>query len=162
MNRPEVLVGLDTAPAAVAALRWAAEYAVRTGGTLRAVHVLSWPYGAGIDQMTPEEAEGLSMPQLDTIYRATIIHLFDSIRRRPDWVLQFARGDAGPVLVKQSHFARLLVIGAPSHVGLGRLVAGSVGHYCLSHARCPVVAVPEESAAIAQAANSMLERAEPL
>ena len=162
MNRPEVLVGLDTAPAAVAALRWAADYAIRTEATLRAVHVLSWPYGAGIDQMTPEEAQDLSLPQLDAIYRATIIHLFDTVKRRPDWVLQFARGDAGPVLVQQSHFARLLVIGAPSHVGLGRLVAGSVGHYCLSHAGCPVVAVPEEPAAIAQAANSQFERADSL
>ena len=28
------------------------------------------------------------------------------------------------------------------HVGIGRIVSGSVSHYCLSHAQCPVVAVP--------------------
>jgi nucleotide-binding universal stress UspA family protein len=61
---------------------------------------------------------------------------------RPDWVLQFASGDTGPVLVRQSEDARLLVLGTREHVGLGRLVSGSVGHYCLSHAVCPVVAVP--------------------
>ena len=61
---------------------------------------------------------------------------------RPDWVLQFASGDTGPVLVRQSEDARLLVLGTREHVGLGRLVSGSVSHYCLSHAVCPVVAVP--------------------
>jgi nucleotide-binding universal stress UspA family protein len=142
MSRAEVLVGIDTAPAAVAALHWAARYAVRTESTLRAVHALSWPYGAAIELMTPEEARGLSLPELDSVYRASILQLFDSVRARPDWVLQFARGDAGPVLVEQAQHAALLVIGAPSHVGLGRLLAGSVGHYVLSHAGCPVVAVP--------------------
>lgn len=142
MSRPEVLVGIDTAPAAVAALHWAADHAVRTDRTLRAVHALSWPFGAAIELMTPEEAQGLTLTELDSVYRASIVRLFDRVRARPDWVLQFARGDAGPVLVQQSRHAALLVIGAPSHVGLGRLVAGSVGHYVLSHADCPVVAVP--------------------
>ena len=68
--------------------------------------------------------------------------VFDEINPRPDWLIQFARGDAGPVLVRQSRNASLLVIGTPEHVGLGRLIVGSVGHYCLSHATCPLVAVP--------------------
>jgi nucleotide-binding universal stress UspA family protein len=142
MSRSEVLVGIDTAPAAVAALHWAADHALRTESNLRAVHALSWPFGAAVDLMTPEEAQDLSLSQLDRVYRATLIRLFDSVRVRPDWVLQFAHGDAGPVLVEQARHAALLVVGAPSHVGLGRLVAGSVGHYVLTHARCPVVAVP--------------------
>jgi nucleotide-binding universal stress UspA family protein len=37
-----------------------------------------------------------------------------------------------------------LVVGTRDHVGLGRLFAGSISHYCLSHASCPVVAVPAE------------------
>jgi len=142
MSRPEILVGIDSAPAAVAALHWAANHAASTESTLRAVHAVSWPYGAAIELMTPEEAQSLSLTQLDRVYRASIIHLFDTIRPRPDWLLQFAHGDAGPVLVEQAQHAALLVIGAPSHVGLGRLVAGSVGHYVLSHASLPVVAVP--------------------
>ena len=36
-----------------------------------------------------------------------------------------------------------LVVGGKEHVGIGRLVHGSVSHYCLSHAQCSaVVAVP--------------------
>ena len=38
--------------------------------------------------------------------------------------------------------SRLLVVGTREHVGLGRLLTSSVSHYCLSHALCPVVAVP--------------------
>ena len=34
------------------------------------------------------------------------------------------------------------MVGTREHVGLGRLLTGSVSHYCLSHAGCPVVAVP--------------------
>jgi nucleotide-binding universal stress UspA family protein len=35
-----------------------------------------------------------------------------------------------------------LVVGTREHVGLERLVTGSVSHYRLSHAECPVAAVP--------------------
>jgi hypothetical protein len=34
------------------------------------------------------------------------------------------------------------VVGTREHVGLGRLLVGSISHYCLTHATCPVVAVP--------------------
>ncbi|MGE7434964.1 universal stress protein [Kitasatospora sp. NPDC001175] len=53
------------------------------------------------------------------------------------------RGDAGPALV---HVADrpgdLLVISTGRQGSLQRYLHGSVGRYCLAHARCPVVAVP--------------------
>ena len=84
----------------------------------------------------------LSPDRIEDIYRASITRVFDEINPRPDWLFQFAKGDAGPVLVRQSRDASLLVVGTPEHVGLGRLIAGSVAHYCVSHAACPVVVVP--------------------
>jgi hypothetical protein len=36
----------------------------------------------------------------------------------------------------------VLVVGTHEHLGLGRVLHGSVSHYVLSHAPCPVVAVP--------------------
>jgi hypothetical protein len=36
------------------------------------------------------------------------------------------------------------VVGTREHTGWGRVLGGSVSHYCLSHAHCPVVAVPVE------------------
>jgi nucleotide-binding universal stress UspA family protein len=141
-----IVVGLDDSRSARAALHWAAGYARRTGLALRAVHALSWPFGVtspGLDGM--EAVRHLSFDEVEAIYRASITAVFDEIHPRPDWLIQFARGDAGPVLVRQSQDASLLVIGTPEHVGLGRLIAGSVGHYCLSHATCPLVAVPAAS-----------------
>ena len=140
-----IVVGLDDSRSARAALHWAAGYARRTGLALRAVHALSWPFGVISPGLEDAEApRHLSFDEVEAIYRASITAVFDEIHPRPDWLIQFARGDAGPVLVRQSQDATLLVIGTPEHVGLGRLVAGSVGHYCLSHATCPLVAVPAE------------------
>jgi nucleotide-binding universal stress UspA family protein len=98
--------------------------------------------------------EPVSHAEVDHVYRASITTRFDAIDPRPDWIIQFARGDAGPVLVRQSAQARALVIGRPYHVGLGRLVAGSVAHYCVSHALCPVIAVPAPAQAVLPNAES--------
>ena len=71
--------------------------------------------------------------------------MFNKIDPRPDWPMEFLRDEPGPVLVRESKDTQLLVIGTGAHVGLGRLVVGSISHYCLSHASCPVVAVPAEA-----------------
>ena len=139
---PEIVVGLDDSSSARAALRWASDQARRTGMVLRAVHALSWPFGVRSPGLDSDMERHLSFDEVDALYRAGITAVFDEINPRPDWLIQFARGDAGPVLVRQSRNASLLVIGTPEHVGLGRLIVGSVGHYCLSHAACPLVAVP--------------------
>jgi nucleotide-binding universal stress UspA family protein len=141
MHRNELVVGLDDSPSGEAALQWAAAEAVRTKAVLRAVHALGWPFGAEPTDLSVAY-HYLSHEEVDEIYRASITRVFDAVHPRPDWILQFARGDAGPVLVHQSEQAIALVIGTPAHGWLGRLIAGSVAHYCLSHAGCPVVAVP--------------------
>ena len=52
------------------------------------------------------------------------------------------RGEPGPVLVAvASRPDDLLVVGAGRR-GRLRLWHGSVGRYCLAHARCPVLAIP--------------------
>ena len=140
-RRSEIVVGLDESESARAALRWAAEEAARSGSGLRAVHALSWPFGAEIVDVE-NAVRTLSFDEVDDLYRSNISRIFSMVKPRPDWILQFAQGDAGPVLVRQSAQAAMLVVGTPYHVGLGRLIAGSVAHYCLSHATCPVVAVP--------------------
>jgi nucleotide-binding universal stress UspA family protein len=89
----------------------------------------------------PLKVKDLSREELQNAYLQAITAVSDAISPWPDWILQFASGDTGPVLVRQSRDARLLVVGTREHVGLGRLVSSSVSHYCLSHAVCPVVAV---------------------
>ena len=138
----EVLVGLDDSPSGTAALSWAAAWARRSGARLRAVHVLGWPMGyVPKDYAAPEERY-LSHQDVDLEYRASISRLFDKIDPEPEWNFEFAEGHPGKVLVQRSGDAALLVMGTQEMVGLGRMLMGSVSHHCLSHARCPVVAVP--------------------
>lgn len=49
-------------------------------------------------------------------------------------------GTPGAVLVRRSSEAQLLALGASRRIS--RLIRGSVGHYCLSHSRTPIVAIP--------------------
>jgi nucleotide-binding universal stress UspA family protein len=143
MTRNEIIVGLDDSPSGRAALSWAARQAVLADSLLRAIHVLDWPYGVATDSGV--NASQRSHDEIDESYRSSITAVFEQVSPRPDWQLELARGDAGPVLVREAKDAQLLVVGTREHVGLGRLLVGSISHYCLTHAACPVVAVPAET-----------------
>ena len=142
MPRNHIIVGLDDSPSGRAALRWAAQHALLAGSVLRAIHVLDWPYSSARPggDITPA-----TMDEIESAYRTNITNVFQEIGPRRDWSMEFLRGEPGPVLVRDSKGAQLLVIGTREHVGLGRLLVGSISHYCLSHASCPVVAVPAEA-----------------
>jgi Universal stress protein family len=86
-------------------------------------------------ELPPEDVQ-------EDAYRRAITAVFEAVSPHPDWVLEFVRGHPGEVLVQQSKHAQLLVVGTREHVGLDRLLVGSVSHYCLGHAAGPVVAVP--------------------
>ncbi len=136
--RNQIVVGLDDSPSSEAGLQWAAQQAKSTGAVLRAVHALGRPYGfAAADIPLTVEPSELEEPR-----RNAITTMFEAVSPHRDWVLEFVSGYAGEVLVRRSKGAQLLVVGTREHVGLDRLLAGSVSHYCLSHAACPVVAVP--------------------
>ncbi len=146
MTRNEIVVGLDDSPSAKAALRWAAEQAIRRQDVLRAVHVFDWPYGPrDITVDAARKNTNMTFDAAQAAYMAGITEVFDDISPRPDWLIQFATGEPGPVLVRQSRDSQLLVVGAREHVGR-RLLTGSISHYCLSRADCPVVCVPAEVA----------------
>ena len=138
----EIVVGLDSSSSARAALDWAAEHARATGQPLRAVHAVDVSPAYNIELGMGEVSVPMEPSALDTRYREAVTAVFESVQPGLGWRLQFFSGEAGPVLVAESIRAALLVVGTKEHVGIGRLVAGSVSHYCLSHAHCPVVAVP--------------------
>jgi nucleotide-binding universal stress UspA family protein len=137
-----IIVGLDDSAASRAAHRWAAAYAHATGKDLRAVHVLDWPIGLNASAVNP--GTRLCVPKQDIAepYWRGMHRVFDNINSRPG-SLQFAQGDVGDVLVRLSTYADLLVVGTREPVRGRRYLAGSVSHYCISHASCPVVTVPE-------------------
>ena len=139
-QRPEVLVGLDSTPSARAALGWAARYARQTKSVVLAINVV--PPAELMSQARGRKAGYEPSEAREERRREALTELFDSVSPAPDWLLLFAEGDPADILARHSQHAELLVIGTREHVGLTRLLDGSVSHYCLSHSACPVVAVP--------------------
>jgi nucleotide-binding universal stress UspA family protein len=162
----EIVVGLDDSRSSEAAMEWAAQQAKTTGAVLRAVHALNgptWLRSPSIPLIHPIEVSPMTLmelepDQLQDSYRAAIIENFQAVSPNPDWVLQFVNGYAGEALVRLSDDAQLLVVGTREHVGLDRLLVGSVSHYCLSRARCPVVAVPAPAHEPADTEESLSEQ----
>lgn len=138
-----VVVALDESSQSRRALAWAAGYARSAGLGLHAVHVVRYDFGA------PESwSPGLrgvmhtvSAPALDGT-RAAVQGLFEAEHPRSSWTLTHLDGPAGPTIVRFADLAGLLVVGTREHTGVERILVGSVSHYCMSHATCPVVAVP--------------------
>ena len=136
-----VVVGIDGSTSAALALAWAWDFARATGRTVRVLHawrgVTAPVYAPRVDlrrdesQAAREDAEGWMAAVVDT-------------ERSVPWRLEVVEGAPGPVLVAAAAAEEdcVLVVGTREHHGLGRVVHGSISHYVLSHADCPVVAVP--------------------
>ena len=139
MNGTKIVVGFDDSPMSRAALQWAAEYSRLSGGLLVAVHTWDWPSADAFSGLGEQRDAPRAVREDAESWVAA------AIGQRPEpgsLQLEIVEGPAGPVLVKLAKDAALLVVGTGEHTGLRRLVTGSVSHYCLSHALCPVVAVP--------------------
>jgi nucleotide-binding universal stress UspA family protein len=113
----EIIVGLDDSPSGKAALRWAAQHAVLAGVALRAIHVRDWPYGS-TSAASGADISPQSLDEIESAYQANVTEVFNQIGPHPDWSVEFLRGDAGPVLVRESKDAQLLVVGTREYVGL--------------------------------------------
>ena len=136
-----VIVGLDGSSAAAQALRWAWDLARTTGRKLRVVH--TWRGDAAqvyvrVADLNLEAERGARWAAQE--WMAAAVDDDGSV----SWRLQVVQGSAGPVLVRAAAEEDdcVLVVGTHEHLGLGRVLHGSVSHYVLSHAPCPVVAVP--------------------
>jgi nucleotide-binding universal stress UspA family protein len=143
-----ILVGLDLSPSGRAALQWAAQQARLTARQVVAINAVPIPPSLapfGVIAM-PEPA--MDESDIDPSYREAIHAAWESVLPEPGWTLEFVLDDAGPALVRRSADATLLVVGTHEHVGLARLVSGSVSRYCLSHAQCPTVIVPVYNRAV--------------
>jgi nucleotide-binding universal stress UspA family protein len=137
-----IILGLEDSPASLAALRWTARIATATGAVLRAVHVLDWPIGLTASATEPGTRLQVSEHEVALPYRRGMYRVFSEVESHPGWALQFAQGPVPEVLVRLGEEACLLVVGTRQLTRANRYPAGSVSHYCISHATCPVVTVP--------------------
>jgi nucleotide-binding universal stress UspA family protein len=124
-----------------AALRQAADEAVRSGAALEVVSayhrvnywsdlyaVMAAPQGK-----LPEQAEARARQIVSDVLGEECDRL--AIR------ITVAEGPAGDVLVRTAAGARLLVVGSASRSGLGGMALGSIALHCVVSATCPVMVV---------------------
>ncbi|MGH3657946.1 MAG: universal stress protein, partial [Micromonosporaceae bacterium] len=133
-----IVVGLDDDPGAAAALRWAVEQARIRNTWVRAVYAYSEPVVADVNLVPLDSTPSLEQAQMAAeVWRDTALV---GVPGADDVIVQVqARiGPAGPVLIEAAEAALMLVVGSREHHPLYRLVHGSVSHYCLSRAKCPV------------------------
>jgi nucleotide-binding universal stress UspA family protein len=138
---PTVVVGVDTSPPSVAALRHGGEVAVRTGAVLEAIFAWqittlaplpgSWGWAPPLDDYERFARESLSA----TVERAGIDLPPERLRLRVE------HGPTARVLLDASHSAERLVVGARGLGGFDRLVLGSVSRQALDYASCPVTVI---------------------
>lgn len=139
-----VVVAIDESDSCRAALAWAATYARKVGADLHAVHVRQYDFGAPL-VWAPSMAAAAPPEYVDPevgLLQARLHTLVQSVAPESTWSVSMLTGAAGEQLVHYARDAQVLVMGTREHQGLERLLVGSVSHYCLSHARCPIVVVP--------------------
>lgn len=135
-----VVVGDDGSEAAVAALAWAADDAIRRGGALHVVRCWSLSTAP-----RPESWEPGYVPALNEWEAAVLRTLAEECaplaESGVDLHLHAVHGRPGPALVRASAGADLVVVGSRGRREITELLLGSVADHVVRHARCPVVVV---------------------
>lgn len=134
-----IVVGVDSSPGAVAALRWALEEAELRQSSVRVVYAWQRPITNAWHGIP---AELLTSRALDRAARAVLARAVElSSDGRPQVETVTVEGPAAEVLIAASRAAELLVVGGRREHTVGRILSGSVSGPCLLHAYCPVVVV---------------------
>jgi len=142
MSGDRIVVGVDGSASSRAALRWAVRQARITGGTVGAVIAFQMP-------MTPQNYAWAP------IYDEEAAEFAADAGRRLDQVIseevapadrhlvtpQVVHGHPAQVLLDAADGADLLVVGHRGHDSFAGALLGSVGQYCVHHARGPVLIV---------------------
>jgi nucleotide-binding universal stress UspA family protein len=137
-----IVVGIDGSAHATRALVWALAQAASSGAKVRVVHAWQMP--------TVYEA-GIPVPPSEEHVKAADAALGAAVERAAaDWPevrveTRLVEGHPARALLDQAVGADLLVVGSRGHGGFVGALLGSVGHYCIQHATCPVVVVRGES-----------------
>jgi nucleotide-binding universal stress UspA family protein len=144
-TEPFVVVGLDGQAASQGALRWAIAEAWAHRARVLAIYAFNEPVVSDVTMVPPDTVQ-----HTEDAYRAACQWRDEVLATLPEYPearvdVQVRLGPAGPALTEAADGALLLVVGSHGHHPLHRLVYGSVSHYCVGHAPCPVVAVPYQA-----------------
>ncbi|HTI76336.1 MAG TPA: universal stress protein [Mycobacterium sp.] len=147
-----IVVGVDGSPSSTAAVRWAAAEATMRNSALCLVHAappppvamssaMVWPSAARTPVELREQQEARGRRAIDDAMR-----IADGAGVRPAALsseLVFAA--PVPTLVDLSKEAQLVVTGCRGRGALRRGLLGSVSAGLISHARCPVAVIHDET-----------------
>jgi nucleotide-binding universal stress UspA family protein len=140
-----LVVGTGGSPGSLPALRYARDLARANNVPLLAAIAWIPPGGDLAERRCPSPA--LRRAWADAAgdrLKAALDAAWGGVPPEEDIQLVVIRGEPGPALVHLADSGDdLLVVGAGRAGRLTRIWHGRVSRYCLSHARCPVVAVPQ-------------------
>jgi nucleotide-binding universal stress UspA family protein len=138
-NRNEeqaVVVGIDGSASSKQALAWALRYADTAGLPVTAVLAWEIPANYGTAAMVlpaAEFAEGAQRELKQVVDEVAAAYPQVRVEKR------IVEGHPAKVLLKEAEHAQLLVVGSRGHGGFVGAILGSVSHYCVTHAHCPVL-----------------------
>jgi nucleotide-binding universal stress UspA family protein len=133
-----VAVGVDDSADAELAIGFAFEEAALRGTGVLAVRSWAPPHAPWHIDVRPLVAD---VAELETAQRYAVAQALQGWRAKFPGVALTTRliaGDARHALAAVSHDVQLVVVGSRGHGGFGGLLLGSVSHYLLLHAACPV------------------------
>lgn len=150
MTQP-VIAGVDGSGRALDAARFAADEARRRGAPLHLVTVVPWPYD-GLVAPPP----GLDLPALLQESGEAVVATASAAVAAPDVSTSVRNGNPVTVLTELSAGAQLVVVGSRGVGGVAALLLGSTASALLTHAGCPVVVLPDDSAVVVRGRRSVV------
>jgi nucleotide-binding universal stress UspA family protein len=137
-----IVVGVDGRDLGAEALRFALHEAGLRGTRVRAVHAFETvpvvPL-AGPGVVPPFDPEPLREAAAERL-RKTVESVAGDRADQVERVV--VEGPAGEAILDNAHDAELIVVGTRAHGSFAELFLGSVSHYVVRHAHCPVVVLP--------------------
>jgi nucleotide-binding universal stress UspA family protein len=136
------VVGVDGSEQAQVALDWAVEQSRGRDVTLRPVIAWQFPY-VGVGPLTGT-AVALPADELTAGVTASLEHACERARELAATALDpvVMEGPAAQALLHATEGSSMLILGNRGRGGFTRLLLGSVGHQCATHADVPTVVVP--------------------
>jgi nucleotide-binding universal stress UspA family protein len=135
---PRIVVGVDGSASSTQALRWAYQQATVSGRTLHAVTAWSIPQSYGYVWLVAsvgDLAEDAARVQEQALEDVLGVDAAAAVERH------VVEAHPATALLAQTGPQDLLVVGSHGHGGLVGSLIGSVSHYLVGHAPCPVVVI---------------------
>lgn len=163
MSEKSVVVGVDGSPGSRVALEYALDEATRRNALLRVVSAVTLPvfWGETVPVHVPPPSEILGETRKEALRFVDEVVAARSGAGASAIRVEVGVGRAGELLVDAADGAELLVVGHRGRGSVASVLLGSVGLYCVLHARCSVTVVRPRPQSVTEAAPAVEAAAAP-